>query len=188
MKSRYWSFIGYPESLSENFSDILEESGCCYAISPLHDKDINSDGSIKKPHYHFLLQFSGPTTYNCVKTTICDLIGATIPKRVISLRGYYRYLCHLDNPEKAQYNPKDIRVYNGFHLDLTSSEVTSLKSLIVSELKQKGFNNYTDAIDYYNEVGDLDRFELLSKYAYFFDKYISSKKFNKKVDDSIEKR
>lgn len=26
--------------------------------------------------------------------------------------GYYRYLTHKDNPEKAQYNDNDIRVFN----------------------------------------------------------------------------
>ena len=114
MKSRYWSFIVYPESVCDNWINDLTEKGCVFAVSPLHDKDINPTGELKKPHYHVLIQFDGPTTYKNVKENICDLIGATIPKNVISMRGYYRYLCHLDNPEKYQYDVNDIQTYGGY--------------------------------------------------------------------------
>ena len=62
VKKRNWTIVVYPESLPENWKDILRESGLQVGISPLHDKDVNPDGSIKKPHYHLILIYSGPTS------------------------------------------------------------------------------------------------------------------------------
>ena len=43
------------------------KTGLQCAISPLHDKDMNPDNTPKKPHYHVILTYSGPTSYNVVK-------------------------------------------------------------------------------------------------------------------------
>lgn len=176
MKSRNWSCIGYPESLNKDWIQILEEKGCQCAISPLHDKDINPTGEKKKEHYHILLNFPGPTTYNNVKN-ICDEIGATIPKNVISLVGYYRYLCHLDNPEKAQYDTKDIRTINGFKLELSSSEQIALKMEIIGEIKNKNIKEYKKLVDYYYNNGEIDKFDLVSRQTIFFNRYITSGRY-----------
>lgn len=39
----------YPESMPKNWREILQKTGCPIAISPLHDKDINPDGTPKNP-------------------------------------------------------------------------------------------------------------------------------------------
>ena len=177
MKNRYWSFVCYPESVMPDFKDYLSEMGCVFAVSPLHDKDVNATGEPKKAHWHVLLQFEGPTTYNKVKEQICDKIGATIPKAVISLRGYYRYLCHLDNPEKAQYNVEDIEEYGGFHIDLTVSEKNVIKANICECIAQNNFIEYVDLVDYYRDIGDFDYFEIVCNNTLFFSTYLKSKKF-----------
>ena len=56
-RSRLWVFVAYPESLPENWLDIIADWHVPCCISPLHDKDINADGEAKKPHYHIVLQF-----------------------------------------------------------------------------------------------------------------------------------
>lgn len=177
MKNRYWSFVCYPESVMPDFKNYLSEMGCVFAVSPLHDKDVNATGEQKKAHWHVLLQFEGPTTYNKVKEQICDKIGATIPKAVISLRGYYRYLCHLDNPEKAQYNVEDIEEYGGFHIDLTVSEKNVIKANICECIAQNNFIEYVDLVDYYRDIGDFDYFEIVCNNTLFFSTYLKSKKF-----------
>ena len=176
MKSRNWSFIGYPESLKKDWINILEERGCQCAISPLHDKDINPTGEIKKEHYHILITYPGPTTYNNVKN-LCDEIGATIPKNVISLVGYYRYLCHLDNPEKAQYNTKDIITLNGFKIELSATEQTALKLEIIQDIQDNNFKEYKRLVDYYKNNGEIDKFDLVSRQTIFFNRYITSGRY-----------
>ena len=144
MKSRYWSFIVYPESCKEQWKEKLNELGIAFAVSPLHDKDIDPTGEPKKAHWHVLVEFTGPTTYKNVKENICDLVGGTIPKKVISLRGYYRYLAHLDNPEKAQYNVEEIEKFGGFELALTETETTILVVEILSDIEREDINEYSD--------------------------------------------
>ena len=107
IKKRNWAFVLYPESAPENWKEILQQTGLGIAISPLHDKDVNPTGEVKKAHYHIILIYDGPTTYNNVRS-LTESLGQPIPQPLEQVRGYYRYLTHKDNPEKYQYDDKDI--------------------------------------------------------------------------------
>lgn len=50
IRKRNWAFVAYPESLPKNWQEILTQTGLPVAISPLHDKDVNPDKTVKKPH------------------------------------------------------------------------------------------------------------------------------------------
>ena len=63
VKKRNWTFLVYPESAPADWVSKLQATGLPVAISPLHDKDINPDGELKKAHYHVIVCYSGPT-YN----------------------------------------------------------------------------------------------------------------------------
>lgn len=112
-KSREWWCVVYPDSAPENWRDLVQQTFLEAYISPLHDKDVNPDGAPKKPHYHVVLAWPGPTTYSNAKNIMAQFGGVIQPKVIGSLRGVCRYLCHLDNPEKAQYSPDDVICYNG---------------------------------------------------------------------------
>lgn len=184
IKGRYWAFIVYPDSVIENWKDKLTEIGVVGAISPIHDKDINVDGTPKKEHYHVLIEYDGPTSYNVVKESVCDIIGATIPKRVVSLRGYYRYLTHMDNPEKEQYKEEEIIKIGGFTIDLTATEITAIKIKIIEDISEQNITEYADLLDYYlYGTGDIERLEVSSNHTFFFDKYIASRR-NKEKSNS----
>lgn len=107
-RARNFATIVYPESAPENWLDTLESHCVPAFISPLHDKDINPTGEPKKAHYHVMLMFEGKKSHEQVKE-IFDSIGGVGLDVVKSMRAYARYLCHLDNPEKAQYNIEDVR-------------------------------------------------------------------------------
>lgn len=177
LKGRYWAFVVYPESVKGDLKEELTKMGVVAAISPLHNEDYNPDGEKKKDHYHVLLEYEGPTSYKVVNESICEPLGATIPKRVVSLRGYYRYLTHMDNPEKAQYNESEIIKIGGFNLDLTASEVTTIKIKIMQDINDNDISEYSDLINYYlYEIGDIERLEIASNNTFFFDKYLSSRR------------
>lgn len=113
-KSRYWAFVIYPEdSAPENWRTILNEYHLPMAISPLHDKDLNADGEEKKVHRHVLVAYGNTTTGSNIQS-ISDSVNGTIVIPVFSLKGYYRYLTHKDNPEKFQYNESEIISLSGF--------------------------------------------------------------------------
>lgn len=49
VKKRNWVMVAYPDSLPENWLDILVQTGLPCAISPLHDRDTEATGEPKKP-------------------------------------------------------------------------------------------------------------------------------------------
>lgn len=109
---RSWATVVYPESAPENWMEILGEKCIPVMISPLHDFDLNPTGEAKKPHYHVLFNFEGKKSYDQVMEFVSLIAGVGL-EPVGSTRGYARYLCHLDNPEKAQYRPQDVKCYGG---------------------------------------------------------------------------
>lgn len=118
-KSKYFCCILYPDSTTYDVDKIIKslaEEHLTFAVSPIHDRDIEDDGSLKKGHYHLLLAYSSATTLNNIR---CWINACGMPESELhSVRvcasgvGYYRYLTHKDNPEKAQYDDNDIRVFN----------------------------------------------------------------------------
>lgn len=109
---RSWATVVYPESAPEGWQEMLGEQCIPVMISPLHDQDINPTGELKKAHHHILFCFDGKKSRDQVMEYV-ELIGGVGCEPVGSTRGYARYLCHLDNPEKAQYQLQDVRCFGG---------------------------------------------------------------------------
>lgn len=108
VRTRVYASVVYPESAPDNWQDILVDMFIPAFISPLHDKDVNPTGELKKAHYHVLLMYDGPKTKEQA-SDVFSKIGGVGCETVQSLRGYARYLCHLDNPDKYQYSQEDVR-------------------------------------------------------------------------------
>lgn len=111
-RNRNYACVVYPESSPDNWQDILTRQFVPAFISPLHDKDIDPQNQPKKPHYHVVLMFDNLKSFEQAQS-VFNAIGGVGCESVQSIRGYCRYLCHLDNPEKAQYNPEDVRSFCG---------------------------------------------------------------------------
>lgn len=107
-RTRNFATVVYPESAPEDWKDILARHCVPAFISPLHDKDVNPTGEPKKPHYHVVIMFEGKKTLAQAKE-VFDTISGVGCEVVKSIRGYARYLCHLDNPEKAQYDTSQVQ-------------------------------------------------------------------------------
>lgn len=184
-KKRNWACVVYPESLPENWLEILRLSGLQVAISPLHDKDTEADGiTPKKPHYHVILIYSGPTSFNVVKN-LTDELNAPIPVALEAVRGYYRYLTHKDNPEKFQYDEKEIRCLNGFSIldfvELTKTEVLKIKQNLLFIIKSKKITEYADFVDFVMKELSESEFDVATSHTFFFDKYITSYRNQKNI-------
>lgn len=193
VKKRNWAFVLYPESAPSNWRELLQDTGLQCAISPLHDKDINPDNTIKKAHYHIILCYSGPTSYNAVKS-ITEMLNCPIPQSLEQVRGYYRYLTHKDNPEKAQYNDKDITTINGFdisnYIELTASEVNTIKKELQVVIRDNKLFEYAALMDYCLDNNLDNAYEVASTHTIFFNTYISSyrNKYKEDFKNYCEKR
>lgn len=163
VKGRDWTFIVYPESVPENWREILDLSHLEWVESPLHDKDRNPNGTLKKPHWHVLVRFSGPVTTKAVSTLI-EPLNTPIPQKVGSAKGMVRYMAHLDNPEKYQYSVNDIKSHNGadiadFFKLSTSQNLCEMKD-IFRLIKTKEIDNYIDFLDFCLVQGNDDWFDI----------------------------
>lgn len=109
-RSIYWSSIVYPESAKMQIKDIKEyfnQRSIGFFLSPLHNNDKDDEGQLKKPHYHLLLKFSSLKSHLQVQL-ILSYITEVEPIIISNYKMYGRYLTHMDNPEKAQYNKDDV--------------------------------------------------------------------------------
>lgn len=103
----------YPDSAPGNWKEILASYCIPIAVSPLHAPDPMSEKEYK-PHWHVILKYGSVKSYNQVKP-IADSVNATIPVTIQVFRSAFRYLCHLDQPDKPQYDPGEIIFINGFN-------------------------------------------------------------------------
>jgi len=150
-RTRNYATIVYPESAPENWQEILAGHFVPAFISPLHCDDVNPTGEKKKAHYHVILMYDSVKTLEQA-TEMCETFGGVGCDPVKSIRGYARYLCHLDNPEKAQYKVEDVRSLCG--ADYVSTIGLAIdKYIAISEMEE--------FCDKYNVVS----FYALSKYA-----------------------
>lgn len=121
IRSRSFAFIVYPDSTCYDYKGLLSalsRLGVACAVSPLHVPDSDT----KKPHYHILLTFDGVKSIESLENLtdivtgdlfdfkkICNFFNigkSDFPHFMIvnSVCGYYRYLIHLDNIDKQQFD------------------------------------------------------------------------------------
>lgn len=180
VKKRNWAFVLYPESAPDNWIDILTSTGLQCAISPLHNFDVNPDGEVKKEHYHIILCYSGPTSFNVVNN-LCQSLNQPIPIPLEQIKGYYRYFTHKDNPEKFQYRDEDIKTVNGFSIidfvELSKSECLRIKKELIQLCIDKAFVEYSVLMNYLLFNGTDEEFDVASSNTIFFNSYLSSCRF-----------
>lgn len=181
VKKRNWAFVLYPESAPADWRERLQKTGLPAVISPLHDRDLNATGEPKKPHYHVMVFYAGPTSYSVVKR-LTDSLNQPIPQVVEQVRGYYRYLTHMDNPEKAQYAPSEIQTLNGFEIldfvDMKKSEALRYKRELVAFIQDNGLVEYADLLDAIMAgAGPSEWFDVASSNTLFFTAYLKSRRF-----------
>jgi hypothetical protein len=81
---------------------------------------------------------------------IFSTIGGVGVEQVKSLRGYARYLCHLDNPEKAQYDTADVKSIASDYIGTIGLAIDKYKAVkeICNWCKEYNVDSYSDLLDY----------------------------------------
>lgn len=176
-KVRNIATVVYPESAPENWIEVLSGFHIPCFISPLHDKDINPNGEPKKPHYHVLITLEGPREVNYFDKIIAS-IGGVGCEVVNSLRGYARYLVHMDNPEKYQYSVSDVRSLSGAVyssvVNLASDKYRIIREM-VSFCNEQGISSYSVLLEWCM-INREDWFQCLcDSGTYVIKEYLKSK-------------
>lgn len=151
-RARNWTFLVYPDSAPSEWRDILDGLHLEWAESPLHDKDVNGDGSPKKPHWHVGVFFDGKKSYEQV-LELSKAVNGTVPQRTHNVKSLIRYFAHLDNPSKAQYSVAEVIAHGGFDLHSALAPSSAERYEIIREMMKFCCEN------------DIFEFSDLSQYA-----------------------
>ena len=165
-RTRNFATVVYPESAPENWMDILSDFHIPAFVSPLHQFDVNPSGDVKKSHFHVLLMFDSLKTPSQAKEIFSAFSGVGC-EIVNSIRGMARYLCHMDNPEKYQYNPVEVRSFGGAdYSGVIELETDRVK--IIADMqdwcRSNGCVSLSDLYDY-SRIHNYDWFRALATHC-----------------------
>lgn len=167
LKGRHFAYVVYPESAPADWIEQLQQTGLSFVVSPLHDKDVDPTGTPKKPHYHVIISWGNTTTYR-VARGLCDKLRCPRPQALKSPNAMYRYMQHLDNPDKYQYT--DIpTTYNGWVRPLNAADVVQLKREIWGMVYTNDCQEYGELLMVCVEHGS-EYFDVASSHTIFFSK------------------
>lgn len=178
MRTKVFATIVYPESAPADWETILSDTHVPAFVSPLHDKDVNPDGQQKKPHYHVMLVFDSLKNFDTQVKPIFDRIGGVGREEVLSQRGYARYLCHMDNPEKYQYEQAEVTELNGASYSATimlpTDEIGAVRDMLVF-IEDNDIYSFRKLLDWCASNKE-DWFRLLlSSKTYIIKEYLKSR-------------
>ena len=183
-----YTFLAYPESSNiEKIKVALDSANWDYEISPLHDKDLDNDGNLKKPHYHIIVGFRRKVPeYKDFKSYVKEYGGVCPPYNkciVHDIEELDSYLPHDENCEsaegKAKYNEEDI--YRSETWDISSYTTYTDKREKKSEKAKKSLQeiicycsktkcSFAELVD--NFINDGDALGVIMTNAYALNSYI----------------
>lgn len=171
-KGTHWMFVVYQESAPPDWRYSLELTGLPFTVSPLHDMDKNPDGSLKKAHYHVIVSYGQSQRYSAV-IGLREITHGPYPLKCSHVAGSYAYFTHKNNPEKAQYDAKEIARYNGWEKRLSRSEIEAIKRELAKICMRDGVTEYLELMMTASDMGN-EYFEVAGNNPIYFDKLVRS--------------
>lgn len=185
-RTRNYATVIYLDSAPSDWYERLCDLHVAAFVSPYHDKDINPTGEAKKPHFHIMLMFDGVKTEEQASELFAE-IGGVGCEVIKSLRAYARYLCHLDNPDKVQYDVSEVRQVGGADY-MNVIGLPQDKYIAIREMMEFIQNNdikiFADLLEY-AAANKTDWFiSLCDNSSYVIKEYIKSRHY----EESLSKR
>ena len=156
---KFRSFAGtlYPDSLSYDCETLLSTIRSKFIdwAYILHDKDVNENGELKKPHIHWV----GRATPRCL-SVVSNFLG--LPENDIEVVKNFdnmvMYLIHLNDIDKFQYSPDDVETNlpNIGQLLRRQSEGQIVKDLASAKMQKSWY----DLVQY---AVDIDSYDILRR-------------------------
>lgn len=184
-RSRYFELVAYNENRThDDMITLLEDTRLEIVVSPIHDKDIKDDGTLKKAHYHIGVFYPTLKSISQVYDTFSE-IGIIQNENQIKIiddvKGFLDYLTHKNHPTKAQYKIDDIVCINQF--TLVKWYQYSQKGCIDENALRREIKNFIKENDviYYCDLSDYATLfkneweEIIDKYSSFWRSYLISR-------------
>lgn len=154
-EKKFRSFAGtlYPDSESYDCETLLSTIRSKFIdwAYILHDKDVNENGELKKPHIHWV----GRATPRCL-SVVSTFLG--LPENDIEVVKNFdnmvMYLIHLNDIDKFQYSPDDVEtnLSNIGQLLRRKSEGQIVKDLASAKMQKSWY----DLVQYAVETDSYD--------------------------------
>lgn len=189
-RSQYYAFIVYPDSVPEGWMDILNAEHVNLMISPLHQPDSEKakgeHGAERKEHYHVMVLYDSLKSKEQALEIATKVNGSGVI-RIASMRGYARYLTHLDDKNKQQW-PADVQPIifgdiNYWEIISSPADTQVVLGEIIQFIRRNGILSFAVLSDYalqYNQSW----FDVLScKRTLFLKEYLKSREWMKKTGD-----
>ena len=198
-RSSKWAFIVYPESAPADWKKTLEFFCIPFAVSPLHSPEPDSSGEQRKKHYHVIMDYSTLKSFEQV-SNISKSINASNPIIINDSYAYYRYMIHLDNPEKEQFKNgfDSIEKFNGFDHEkfqqYSKKQIDAFFKDIIKIISINNITEYETLLDYLINNADVENFNIYFRIVrtntIFFNTFLSSKRnrLKKQEIDNINNR
>lgn len=174
-KAKYWTAVLYPESMIDDWFNVIDDVLQIPYEYCVHDKDLlNDSDENRKVHVHLVIAFPNTTTYNHALSIFQKLQPSCMfCEQVTNIRYLHNYLIHdTDSCKKKNKHKYDIseRIC-GNNFDIGSFEQLSIsdKREMLRELcffiRDNRIDNFMDffivASDFYNP----EYFEVIASYS-----------------------
>lgn len=188
-RSKFFTALLYLDSAPSNWLDILKEQHVNCLVSPLHDKDVNEDGTLKKPHYHLMPMFDSLKSVRQARDYF-SFVNAVPPPNdniiVHSKRQMARYLCHLDDPDKYQYDKSDVIIVGDIDylevINCIQDEDKIFREIleVINDNDIIFFNDLVDVLASFPRYSEHLRL-VTRKFTLSLTQYLKSKEFKERV-------
>lgn len=208
-KYRQWMFILYPDSMVDNWQDIIADVlqvPCCYII---HDKDnylLEENEHERKIHVHLWVVWNNTVWYGAIQ----KIINKFLAKKVLDPDGNvvdgnccntadpiwncekaFLYLCHKDPKSlkldyKYKYDDRERHLLNNFDIgaliELSKDEILHIKSVLTHVVNDYHIMNILDLFFYIEQEKDEFYMYVFQNYNQYFTNICTAcwKKYGKK--------
>lgn len=185
-KSRYWTAVLYPESMSEDWQSICESRLQIPFEFCVHDKDkieLSGEEEDRKVHVHFFLAFKNTTTLKHALSVVQRLSPSTkYIEEVIDPEWIHNYLIHdtKECKEKKKYlYGRDERIAcNNFdigeYIQQSKGDKQAFKRELLNMIKLKKFEEFYQLMDYVYENYSASEIEVFDSYSSQLNWYVKS--------------
>lgn len=131
----------------------------------LHDKDTLEDGTPKKPHYHFYVEFPNPRSFSSIANDLS--VASNFISKVYDKKGILQYLTHSNQPDKFRYD--DDLIVSNFDInyeikssvkhgirDIYKDFILLRQGIIDAETFLNKYEGDCDGMNFYNKIRTID--------------------------------
>ena len=143
-------------------------------VSPVH----NADGKEGKPHRHIVIEYTVKHGKDWARFMGHKMIEKGVANGVLlpcNKLGMLKYLCHLENPDKEQFDISEvITIFGDQYEEIIKNSDQVTMSDIITDIKSLKVTEYCDLMDFYAFNGYSNRLKYCVTRCYAIQSYFQS--------------